>query len=360
MSENGPNYQPRTRRRTSQEQDEGKSQTTTTRRRSVASERPQNPTPTAASTRVRSARPSAASSRRSRSTMDTMYDEASFVADTEPMARPRPNAAPKKPAPPKPQIKFSGVKPPRTSSRVNRGLTYGLRVNITLGRVLSFICLLAVLGVTYWLLNSPNFLVTQVTVTGGNFLTTDAVITQTGVDKTNVFLLDEQVVANRIKQLPYVLDAQVQKSLPNKLSVQVMERTEAVDWRVGNVNYLVDKDGVVLQVVTSLPPNATDFPVVSSQDATALKIGDKVDMVAVQSAEPIFNAFSQNKLALSALNYSPFNGLTAVSKDGNWKVLLGSSDEIQKKISILQGLLADKDLKWSFADLRSTSRPAVQ
>ncbi len=264
----------------------------------------------------------------------------------------------KRPAAPRPTIRFASTG--RTSSRVIRSVGYNVWTGLNLTRIVCGLALVGLLVLGYWLLTAPNFLISQVKLNGSHFLDVPGVIAQTGVDKTNVFLLDEKAVADKLKQLPYVLDAKVEKALPNQLNVQVVERQEAVNWKIGSTNYLVDKEGMVLEAVPTLPDEAAKFPVINSLDNRELKVGDKVDAVAVQSVQLLLPGLTQNGFELASLDYSPVNGLTAVSKDGKWQALFGTSDELDKKISILKGLLADSSVKWKFADLRWTSRPAVQ
>jgi cell division protein FtsQ len=356
VDEQEPSYQPKRQRKLpAQAVDTTRVQPTRTRRsvkpdQQVQPETPM-PKPTSASTRTV----------RSRVVESTRPARPVAVIDleaTEKPKRPRRTNSTQQVSPPSPTIRFASTS--RSSARVMRGFGYNVRTNLNFGRMLSLLCLVGLIVLAYWLLNSSQFLVTQITVNGSRFLDVKGVIAQTDVDKINVFLLDEDAIAAKLEQLPFVLEAHVEKALPNQLTVDIVERQEAVDWKIDDTNYLVDKDGVILQVLETLPANASSYPAINSLDKQDLKLGDKVDSVAVDGAQAIWPAMSQNGFQVASLDYEPTTGLTVVSKDGKWKALFGSSAELNKKISILKGLLADHSLKWSFADLRWTARPAIQ
>jgi cell division septal protein FtsQ len=232
------------------------------------------------------------------------------------------------------------------------------------GRWMSLVALIGILALIYWLFTSSTFHVSKVEVKGSNLLKEAEVLRLTGADKDNIFLLNEDDVASRLRLLPYVLDVKVSKSIPDRLVVEVSERSPAINWKVGNVGYLVDREGVVLSEVVEkdLSEQARTFTVIESLDDRRLKLGDRVDTVAVRSAPLIQGQLAQAGIKIAALQYSPSNGLLAISapEAGKWKALIGTDAQLDRKINILKGLMADKNIKWSYADLRFVDSPASQ
>ena len=238
----------------------------------------------------------------------------------------------------------------------------GLTVNWA--RITSLLAMFVLIGIGYWLLNSPNFNIAKVEVTGSRLLTTQEVVRVTGVDKINVFGLNEEEVAAKIKTLPYILQANVSKALPDKLTVNVTERQSILNWKIGGNSYLVDPDGVVLDSYfeQDLPEEAKAYPVIESLDDRKLQLGDRVDANAVRSAQAIQGQLAAANIKVAAIQYAPSSGLVVISAppSGNWKALLGTDAQLDQKINILKGLLADKTIKWSYADLRFINKPAIQ
>jgi len=247
-------------------------------------------------------------------------------------------------------------------SAVSRGFSYSFLADIRNGRIPSFLGLVAMLGLGYWLLTAPYFKIANIEVQGGRFLGVSEVLAATALDQQNVFLVNEADVAEKLKKLSYVLEARVNKTLPNSVMLEVTERRSILTWQVGSTNYLVDNDGVVLESAVQLPVNAKAFSSVKSLEDKPLKIGDKVDPVAVRSAPLILQKLEEIGFGTTSLNYSPTNGLIAmgIKEQGNRKILLGTDAELDKKISILKSLMSDPNLRWTFADLRFTAKPAIQ
>lgn len=268
----------------------------------------------------------------------------------------------RKPRPRVRKVRLSSTAAIGAGSTVSRGFGHGLLGDIRNGRIPSFLGLVAMIFLGYWLLTAPNFRVTNVQVKNGRFLEAKDVVASTGVDQQNIFMLNESEIAGKIKKLPYVLDAEVVKALPNSLTVQVKERVSMLNWRVGSTNYLVDPDGVVLETMVQLPANAANYTAIKSLDDKPLKIGDKVDPVAVRSAPLIVKKLEEISFGTASLDYSPTNGLIAmgIKEQGSRKIVLGTDAELDKKMSILKSLMADQSLKWTFADLRFTAKPAIQ
>ena len=285
--------------------------------------------------------------------------------DAAPGSRVRRQARRNATTPPKVRIRLdSSISAP--SMRVRRRGAIGrersaLRIG---GRWLSLLGLVGLVALIMWLFTSSSFHVSKVEIKGSRLLNAQDALKITGADKANIFLLSEDDVAKKLKTLPYVLDVKVSKSIPDKLVVELTERTSTVTWKVGDLDYLVDADGVVLDSALDkdLSAQAQAYTVIQSQEDRRLKIGDRVDQVAVRSAPIIQNELAQSGVKLAAIQYLPGSGLMAVSapESGNWKALLGTDAQLEKKINILKGLLADKSIKWSYADLRFVNKPAIQ
>ncbi len=256
-------------------------------------------------------------------------------------------------------VRFASTASIGAGSRVSRG--FGIS-GLTIARIISFAGLVAALWVGYWLLTSPNFRISNVEVQGGRFLSSNEVIAATAITDQNIFLLNEADMAERVKKLSYVLDARVSRSFPNSVTVEVTERHSMLNWQVGSTNYLVDNDGIVLESFVQLPNNAAKFTVVKSLDDKPLKIGDKVDPVAVRSGPRIAQMLEQVGFGTTSLDYSPSTGLIAmgIKEQGSRRVLIGTDAELTRKINVLKSLMLDQNLKWTFADLRFVDKPAVQ
>lgn len=115
-----------------------------------------------------------------------------------------------------------------------------------------------------FLLYSPKVLLIkpdQIDVTGNHIVTREAVLQQFVGDRNRSVLqipLDER--RSQIEQISWVESANVQRVLPNRVRVNIVERTPIAFLKAGNQLELIDAHGVILD-----RPNTADlqFPIVT-------------------------------------------------------------------------------------------------
>jgi cell division protein FtsQ len=136
-------------------------------------------------------------------------------------------------------------------------------------RILVFIAASAVLTVsvyygTRFLLYSPSMLLLkpeQIELTGNNVVTREAVLKQFAQDRNrSVLQIPLDFRRKQLEQIPWVESASVQRILPNRIRIELTERTPIAFARNGNELELIDPHGVILD-----RPRDADlqFPVVT-------------------------------------------------------------------------------------------------
>lgn len=112
--------------------------------------------------------------------------------------------------------------------------------------------LLAVLA-GYVFLRSSFFQVDQVVVTGNQQVTTDEIMTLVGsVARQNIWEVDTGELEARLRRVPLVAAAYVDRRLPGTIAVQVTERQEAAVVPFDQEYLAVDISGVMLGSYSSL------------------------------------------------------------------------------------------------------------
>jgi cell division protein FtsQ len=103
---------------------------------------------------------------------------------------------------------------------------------------------------TQFLLNSPSMLLLkpdQIEVTGNRIVSREAVLQQFVHDRNrSVLRIPLEARRNQLEQIPWVESASVQRILPNRLHIQLTERTPIAFVRNGNELALIDAHGVIL------------------------------------------------------------------------------------------------------------------
>src|SRR5260370_34342396 len=103
---------------------------------------------------------------------------------------------------------------------------------------------------TQFLLYSPTMLLLrpdQIEVSGNHIVGREAVLQQFVHDRNrSVLQIPLDTRRSQLEQIPWVESASVQRILPNRLRVEVTERTPVAFARIGNELALIDAHGVIL------------------------------------------------------------------------------------------------------------------
>jgi len=123
-------------------------------------------------------------------------------------------------------------------------------------RRLLLLALAAIVGVTVavygtrFLLYSPAMLLLrpdQIEVNGNRIVSREAVLQQFVHDRNrSVLQVPLDARRSQLEQIPWVESATVQRILPNRLRVEITERTPVAFARIGNELALIDAHGVIL------------------------------------------------------------------------------------------------------------------
>lgn len=195
-----------------------------------------------------------------------------------------------------------------------------------------------------WLLTSPRFAVTQVDVRGLNGLSEAEVRAQAGIEAgANLFTLDPETIARRLQQLPRIKDAQVVRSLPNRVTLFVEERQPfALALGSGRL-YWVDEEGILLgpeprAVAPGLPV------ILGGQEGVAKGSGASGERVraAVALLRAILRSASSLAARISEIDAGTADeGPTLYTVDGV-EVKLGAHGWLER-LGRLEGVLAQRE-----------------
>ncbi len=172
--------------------------------------------------------------------------------------------------------------------------------------------------------------------------------------------LSLQQAQARIQSLPLVKSIQIERHWPQTVRIAVTERAPWGFWRIGDVTYLIDDEGVVLPNVA--PPEGA--PVINDLGGPArLLPGDRVDVDAVALARSMLERVPQAlALTISGLEYTPQAGLS-LTTDAGYRVVLGDSQNVDFKLAVWQKVEAElgrDSMGGHVLDLRFEDRPSFQ
>ena len=114
--------------------------------------------------------------------------------------------------------------------------------------------------------NAAGFRIASVTLNGRKQLTQDEILAIGGVNgRSSLLFLDAAVVRDRLKANPWIADANVLKLYPDRLQIDVTERTAFALWQQDGRLAVVADDGAVLETYVS--KRFTSLPLVVGKGA---------------------------------------------------------------------------------------------
>lgn len=231
------------------------------------------------------------------------------------------------------------------------------------GRLVSLLVFLASAGMLAYLLTDGHFNVHEVTVEGAGALKADEVVMASGLLGRPIWFASAADAEARLRENAYVESAQVSLVLPNRALVQVVERRPEVRWQAGNIQYLVDGQGTVLDAAQE--PASPDVLVVIDRSTLQLAPGDQIDIDALGLTRALALRLP-GELGLTPAQIGWDFGLGVfVRTTAGQTIIFGQSVEIDRKLSILNALLKDQtaftylDLRPSNPFYQNTQGPAI-
>jgi hypothetical protein len=204
-----------------------------------------------------------------------------------------------------------------------------------------------------------RFFVYEASITGTHHLGAGAIYQAAGVHEQNIFWIDPQAVAGRIIQMDGVKAVHVRCELPALVSIEVEEREPVLMWRsmTQEEDLWLDEEGVVLPYHGEV--DAPDMIFVVAYGDQLLETGDRIEpegmvrsVLELAAAVPGIRVFT----------YQPGQGLsfTQGANGGEWPVFVGTSEDLPRKIQVLQSLtsyLQDRLVRPRYVDVRWADHP---
>lgn len=210
------------------------------------------------------------------------------------------------------------------------------------GRLVGVAALLTVaaLAVGGWRLYTSTLFVVRnanVAVRGALEVSPDQIREAAALDGRRWFTLDTDAAAERVRALPWVRDATVQRRFPHAATISVSERRPIGIWQVGGVSYVVADDGIVVDTAT---PDGSLPLVDATRAGAAVQIGGRVDPDALLTARRIGDALpGRTGQSAARFVYDHETGLTVITDKGV-QVRVGDGKDLDYKLGVWQAVVA--------------------
>ena len=216
-----------------------------------------------------------------------------------------------------------------------------------LGRVLGMAVLVGAAWVVYDCASSDRFQVRSVRVLGNALLSRAEIEGVVAVKGANVFWVDRDQAAARVRALPVVQHVEVTPVLPDSVEVRVVERQPAAFWMSGDHGYLVDSEGVILKPVDAetqqvracagqpCDPRLAPLPTVAQLDGQPLSLGERVDARALLTSERLASVLPSVGIEPLAFEWSRDLGLEVPTRDG-WRARFDGAGDVDQQVASLR------------------------
>ena len=226
-------------------------------------------------------------------------------------------------------------------------------------RLLACAIVVALIGLGVYASTDARFFVYEAHIVGAQHLEAGRIYQAAEVYEKNIFWIDPQAVAQRIVQLDGIKGVRVRCELPAVVTIEVEEREPVVMWRATTQqeDLWLDGDGVVLPYHGDVDSPGMIFVVDYSE--RHLQVGDRIEPDGVvQSALQLAAAVPGARV----FDYQPGWGLsfTQGSDRAEWPVHVGTSEDLPRKIQVLQALtdyLQSNNVQPRYVDVRWADHP---
>jgi cell division protein FtsQ len=233
----------------------------------------------------------------------------------------------------------------------------GRRLVLTAGSIVILAGLVA--GGT-WLYRAPYFRVSTVEVVGTQRMSPGTVVSRAGLLGESMLTADLAGAQRSLYELPLIAAVRVERDWPSTIRIVIEERRPWGTWEQAGVDYLIDREGVVLAVGERLGPGA---PAIRSSEPGTRLVGDRVDYQAVDAAAEIYERLPrQLGTTVAEVAFTRGKGVQVTTADGQI-ALFGDSSSIAYKLAVWAALAAEarqRNISYTTVDLRYGNRPVLQ
>ncbi|NIS79091.1 MAG: FtsQ-type POTRA domain-containing protein [Anaerolineales bacterium] len=218
-------------------------------------------------------------------------------------------------------------------------------------RLLSAVLVLALAWSLGEALSMSRFRVDQVEVSGNHLLTAAQVQSIVSLTGREIFSIDPLEVSKSLVDQPEIVSAMVDLSLPNKVVIEVEERSPEIAWNDAGRTWWLSTDGIAF-----MPQSSRDDLITVETNTAVLNIHQEA-LEPVISPDLIRNAIvlSHELKDVSPLQYDTVHGFGFKDPHG-WMVYFGEEGDMAMKVRVYRVLveaLAEKEVQVTLVSLEN-------
>ncbi len=203
----------------------------------------------------------------------------------------------------------------------------------------------ALMAAFIFFMMSPLFNIVEISVTGNNAISQETITSLSGITVgENIYKTSKNKISQRIKQNAYIDTVEVNRILPNKVELQVKERTTTYMLEyVGSFVY-INNQGYILEIAT----NAVDVPIIMGYHTTQeeLKVGNRLDEEDLNKLEMVLKIIDSIQSSgivskINRINIENKQNYTLHIEEEKKIVYLGDASNLSSRMLYLKAVLND-------------------
>jgi cell division protein FtsQ len=196
--------------------------------------------------------------------------------------------------------------------------------------------------------------VVEVEGNSGRRVTDEQIVSAAGVRPgAKLLRISTREVVERISQIPWIARVRVERLLPSKLRIRVVERQPDLVVITAQGPFLMSLDGLVLQ------QGSEDLIQISDAPLGQLQAGQRITSPEFSNAAAVYRSLPAQIRSSVATISAPTIDQTSIRTVGGPSIFYGAAEQIEEKNFALQSLYGSSS-PGATIDVRVPSRPAVR
>ncbi len=205
--------------------------------------------------------------------------------------------------------------------------------------------LLIIIGGTVFALVSPIFNIENIEVTNNNQLTSDTVISLSEINLgQNIFKFNKKKVKEKIKTNAYIENVNIKRKLPNKIAIEIEERSKDYNVEFLNGYAYINKQGYILEV----SEQKLELPTIQgiSTQTEQIVAGNRLDEEDLKKLEVVIQIINSCKdynldTKITNIDISNKNDYTIYMEEEKKTIYLGDDSNLSTKMLYVQAIIEE-------------------
>ena len=209
--------------------------------------------------------------------------------------------------------------------------------------------LLLVIGSIIFAMVSPIFNIKEIDVSNNNIIPKDTIISLSGLKtEQNIFRFLKSNVEKSIKENPYIESVKIHRNIPNKVAIEVEERTRSYSLQFLNSYAYINNQGYILEISEN-NPNMTIIKGFTTKEENIVP-GNRLEKEDLEKLETIIKLTTLSKEngldgKITSIDISDKNEYIVYIEEEKKTIYLGNNNNLNTKMLYVKKIIEEESGK---------------